>query len=416
VGTPAAPTTSLEQRAYAASLDCVHCGLCTQQCPTYRITGDENHNPRGRIYLMRALLEGRALPGPDVVEALDSCLVCRACESVCPSGVRFAEIMTETRQRTRTRGVFRRFVMNHVLASPRRLDRIAGLVRLWQRSPVRALRGMLPARLRDVEALAPDIPDGDARAPLAQVSEPPGPARGTVALLEGCVMRIAFQDVNRATRDLLLAAGFRVVVPPGQTCCGALHEHDGDLAFARRLAERNLEAFRAAKPDALVTNSAGCAAALAGYPHLAGSSIGAPIVDLSRFLVEHGASLRFRGRGECVTYDAPCHLHHALRETTAPARLLRGLHGDGFVRMDLDDLCCGAAGVYNLDHPAMSRAVLAPKLDALARTGARVLVAPNPGCAMQWRRGIRERGIDVRVEHLATWLLDHLDPGQAPAR
>jgi glycolate oxidase iron-sulfur subunit len=229
-------------------------------------------------------------------------------------------------------------------------------------------------------------------------------------------MRIAFQDVNRATRDLLLAAGFRVVVPPGQTCCGALHEHDGDLAFARRLAERNLEAFRAAKPDALVTNSAGCAAALAGYPHLAGSSIGAPIVDLSRFLVEHGASLRFRGRGECVTYDAPCHLHHALRETTAPARLLRGLHGDGFVRMDLDDLCCGAAGVYNLDHPAMSRAVLAPKLDALARTGARVLVAPNPGCAMQWRREIRERGIDVRVEHLATWLLDHLDPGQAPAR
>jgi glycolate oxidase iron-sulfur subunit len=132
-------------------------------------------------------------------------------------------------------------------------------------------------------------------------------------------------------------------------------------------------------------------------------------VDLSRFLLEHGSDLRFQDRGERVTYDAPCHLQHALREATAPIEILRRIHGDRFVRMELDDLCCGAAGVYNIDHPEVSSAVLDPKLDALARTGADVLVTANPGCLLQWRRGIAERGLSVRVEHLATWLAGRLD-------
>jgi glycolate oxidase iron-sulfur subunit len=220
-------------------------------------------------------------------------------------------------------------------------------------------------------------------------------------------MSVVFPEVNRATRALLIAAGFRVVVPEGQTCCGALHEHDGDLDGARTLARRNLAAFSGTPIDALVTNSAGCGAALAGYEHLAGAGLGTRIVDLSRFLADHGSDLSFVARGERVTYDAPCHLHHALGETQAPIMLLRRLHGSDFVRMELDDLCCGAAGVYNLDHPAMSRDVLEPKLDALERTGAGVLIVPNPGCMLQWRQGIERRRLGVRVEHLATWLADH---------
>jgi glycolate oxidase iron-sulfur subunit len=403
-----APPTDVAQLAYRASLDCVHCGLCTQQCPTYRLTGDENQNPRGRIYLMRALLEGRAAPEPDLVEALDSCLVCRACESICPSGVRFGEIMAHTRSRTRRRGFFRRLLMDRVLTNPRRLGRLATVIGLWQRSPLARLRRFLPARLRAMESLAPVVPPRAARAPLPRAGEPAGPARGTAALLEGCVMPVAFQDVNRATRDLVLAAGFRVVVPEGQGCCGALHEHDGDLDGARRLARQNLAAFGREPFDLLVTNSAGCAAALHGYAHLAGAALPGRLVDLSRFLLEHGSALAFRAGEERVTWDAPCHLQHALGEVHAPLALLRRLHGDRFVRMEQDDLCCGAAGVYNVDHPEMSRGVLEPKLDALARTGAEVLVTANPGCILQWRRGIAERRLPVRVEHLATWMASHL--------
>jgi glycolate oxidase iron-sulfur subunit len=409
-GTAATATASdLARHAYQASLDCVHCGLCTQQCPTYRVTGDENQNPRGRIYLMRALLEERAEPDRDVAEALDSCLVCRACESICPSGVRFSELMTHTRSRIRRRGRLRRFLMDRVLTSPAALDRIAGLVRFWQRSPLRGLRRLLPHRLRSMEALAPAIPPRSERRPLPREALPEGPCKGRAGLLEGCVMRVAFPDVNRATRDLVLAAGFAAVSPEGQTCCGALHEHDGDLEGARALARRNLAAFGSGALDVLVSNSAGCAAALAGYPHLAGSPLGPRIVDLSRFLLEHAPGMRFRGRGERVTWDAPCHLQHALGESKAPVEMLRRVAGDDFVRMELDDLCCGAAGVYNLDHDAMSREVLDPKLDALERTGASVLVTANPGCLLQWRRGVAGRGLPVRVEHLATWLRDHVD-------
>jgi glycolate oxidase iron-sulfur subunit len=259
-----------------------------------------------------------------------------------------------------------------------------------------------------MEALAPPIPRRADRAPLPTRGEPRTARAGTAALLEGCLMPVVFPEVNRATRALVLAAGFSVVVPAGQTCCGALHEHDGDLDAARGLAQQNLAAFGSEKFDVLVTNSAGCGAALQGYPHLAGGAVAPKIVDLSRFLLEHGGALAFEDRGERVTWDAPCHLQHALGESKAPVEILRRLHGDRFVRMEMDDLCCGAAGVYNIDHPEMSRDVLGPKLDALARTGANVLVTANPGCALQWQRGVKERGLAVRVEHLATWVYSHL--------
>ena len=183
---------------------------------------------------------------------------------------------------------------------------------------------------------------------------------------------------------------------------------------ARRLARENLAAFAREPFDWLVTNSAGCAAALQGYPHLAGAALPGRLFDLSRFLLEQGTGLAFRSRGERVTWDAPCHLQHAIREVRAPHELLSRLHGDHFVRMELEDFCCGAAGVYNVDHPEMSRELLAPKLDALARTGAEVLITANPGCLLQWRAGIAERGLAVRVEHLATWMLEHLDAGPVP--
>ena len=432
--------------AYAQALDCVHCGLCTQSCPTYLVTGIESQNPRGRIYLMRALLEGRTEPTPDLVEDLDSCLVCRACEAICPSGVRFGELMAHTRSEMRKPGRLRRFLLRKVVPDPRRLGRLAKLLRFVQSTKLDLLRFILPGRLRRLAAAAPRIPDAEMRRTLPRRAAAIGERRGSVAFFTGCVMPILFQDVNRDTIRLLQHAGFDVDVPTGQTCCGALHEHDGDLEHARTLAAVNAAAFGppaaasaagtpiaiaasahaedaadetiAAPASFVVMNSAGCGAAVKGYGHLladgkdapAGEHLARRSVDWSRFLVDHGGPLVFAapetddGRPLVVTYDAPCHLLHAQGEATAPLALLGRIPGVEFRPMHMADICCGAAGIYNLDHPEMSAAVLAPKLDALEKTGASVLLTGNPGCLLQWRAGVAERGLAVRVEHPATFL------------
>ena len=383
--------------AYLASLDCVHCGLCVEHCPTYRQLGRESANPRGRVYLMRAVMEERIEPTPDVIEDLDLCLVCRACESVCPSGVAFGEVMAQTRSKLKKRGPIRRWMMGALL-DRRRLNRTAALMRFWQRSGLRVLRHLLWGRLKRMEAYMPTVPHADARRPLPRHAPPIGETRGRVALLEGCVMSVLFQDVNRDTMHLLQAAGYEVVVPEGQACCGALHEHDGDLETAHRQLARNKDAFAVDDVDAIVMNSSGCGAAFSS------ADMPAPVIDLSRFLVDHGEHLSFGAFTEPVAYDAPCHLHHAQNETTAPQQLLTRVPGLQLVPMDLWDHCCGAAGIYNLDHPELSGRILDEKLDALERSGASVLLTGNPGCLMQWRAGVAKRGLRVEVLHLATFL------------
>lgn len=398
--------------AYLASLDCVHCGLCIEHCPTYRHTGRESANPRGRVYLMRALFEGRIEPTRALAGDLDLCLVCRACETACPSGVRFAEVMAATRSRLRKRGPARRFLMG-LLARRRALGMAAALLRFYQRSGLRILRRLLPARLRLMEACMPSIPAASARRPLPRITEPEAPIRGTVAVFEGCVMPLLFQDVNRDTVRLLAKAGFRVVVPAGQTCCGALHEHDGDLATAAALVRTNAAAFRSGEIAAVITNSSGCGAMLKDgrhrVPEEAVHALSDRVADVCRLLLDHGGSLRFRRTDRVVTYDAPCHLHHALRETDAPLKLLSRVPGIRLVPLPEADRCCGAAGVYNLDQPAMSEAILEEKLDALAETGASVLLTGNPGCILQWRHGVRKRGMPVEILHPATFLAGLLE-------
>ncbi|HYC79219.1 MAG TPA: (Fe-S)-binding protein [Planctomycetota bacterium] len=402
--------------AYQKSLDCVHCGLCTQACPTYRLTGRETQNPRGRIYLMRALLEGRAEPTPDVVEDLDACLVCRACEPICPSGVRFGELMAHTRAELRKPSKRRRRLLREVVPDRAKVRRLATLVRFWQTSGLRVLRFLLPSRLRRLERSAPRIAPAAARAPLPRRVEAVGERRGAVAFFEGCVMPELFPEENRATVALFARAGFDVVIPAAQTCCGALHEHDGDLEFARTLATRNADAFDDPDLEAVVTNSAGCGAALRGASHLvregAAERLSTRAIDWSRFLLDRGATLEFRapleGGRVIATYEAPCQPLHAQGEAAAPLELLRRVPGLELRPMDLAELCCGAAGAYALDRPETSRALLAPKLDALAATGAEVLFTGNPGCLLQWRQGVAERGLRVRVEHPAKFLADRL--------
>ena len=400
---------------YQRSLDCIHCGLCLEHCPTYVQTGREGASPRGRVYLMRALMEERCEATPDVLADLDLCLVCRACETACPSGVRYGEMIAHTRSETRHRSWIRRRMVN-LLTHPRLLRLLMASLRLYQRTPLRAVARILPARLRAMEQNLPPIPPRSARRPLERRYRAHGPERGTVAFLEGCVMPLLFGDVNRATIRLLQAAGYDVAVPASQTCCGALHEHDGDLETARALARQNLEAFSDPAFEHVILDSAGCGAALKGYPHLLpddprAPSLAAPrTIDFSRFLLDHGEALSFRpATAGPVTYDAPCHLHHAQAETTAPLDLLRRIPNLDLVSLPGAENCCGAAGIYNLDHPEMSAQILDLKLDALEGTGARILLTGNPGCHLQWSQGIRRRRLEVEVQHPAVFLAAHVE-------
>lgn len=385
---------------------CVHCGLCTQSCPTYLLTGRESMSPRGRLWTMRALGEGRLQPTEAVLADLDACLVCRACESACPSSVRYGDVIAAVRAGTRRRGILRRILFSFL---PRRglLHVLASCMRLWQRSPLRPLRALLPAQLRRMEAALPEIPPAAERAPLPRFTPARGERQGSVAVLEGCVMSVLFQDVNRDTIKLLAAAGYDVHVPAGQTCCGALHEHDGDLEGAHALLLRNASAFETVPDAVLVMNSSGCGTALRDAERnigTRGATLTRRSMDVTRFLLEHGERLAFRPPHGVVTLDAPCHLHHAQGETSAPTALLAKVPGLALVPMRDAELCCGSAGVYNLDHPDMADATLAGKLDHLAATGATTLLTGNPGCILQWRAGIRARGLQVEVLHPVTFL------------
>ncbi len=389
---------------YAGTLDCVHCGLCLSSCPTYRETGRETSSPRGRIYLMRGVAEGR-IPLGAVEEEAWLCLGCRACETACPSGVRFGSLLEKTRASVPRRGWaghLEAFALRRVVPHRRRLRLLVGALAAVQRLGLDALGARLLPRLRESQRLLPPIPPRAQRAPLPPRIPAEGARRGCVALLEGCVMPELFGPVNAATARVLTRNGFDVVVPEGQGCCGALQAHAGDASLAAGLAERNLRAFAAARVDAVVVNSAGCGAALREY----GDWLGAPgaelagrVRDVCEFLDEVGLAAP-PGRLEArVCYDDPCHLLHGQGVGEAPRRLLAAIPGLELVPHDDAAACCGAAGTYNLTQPEMSRAVLARKLASLAAAAPDVIASGNPGCLMQLRAGALGAGLRARVAH-----------------
>jgi glycolate oxidase iron-sulfur subunit len=383
---------------YPATLDCVHCGLCLSSCPTYRVTGRETSSPRGRVALMRGVAEGRIELGDAVAEEAYLCLGCRACETACPSGVRFGALLEGTRAAVERKGLragfakrVESFALRSVLTRPRRLRLAVSALALAQRLGAGHVARRLPRRLAEAWALLPAIPPRAARRRLPRSIPAEGARRGRVALFEGCLMPELFGPVNAATARVLARNGFEVVVPQGQGCCGALHLHAGDPESAAALERANLAAFEGA--DAIVVNSAGCGAALRE------GALGARVRDACEFLDEAGLVAEPPRREGSVCYDDPCHLVHAQRVSAAPRRLLARVPGLRLVAHDDPASCCGAAGIYNLTHPEMSRAVLARKMDALAAADPDWVASGNPGCLMQLAAGARERGLRARVVH-----------------
>ncbi len=377
---------------------CVHCGLCLNYCPTFRVTGLETESPRGRIYLMTQWKRGGLPFTEDLAHHIDLCLGCRTCEAVCPSGVPYGRIIEHGRaeverlRRTNLRSFLVRQAFRRLLSHPGRLRAAGAVTRLAQRM---RLTGLVP-QSRSLPTLA-----GRFRPPHGGVAPAMGEKRFRVAFLTGCVMPILYPKAHEASVQLLQMAGCEVWFPPDQRCCGALLAHNGDLAGARGLREHNQRAFGAGAFDYLVVNSAGCGAHLKDfYPGL-----GQRVRDLTELLDEVGLPQPARKLPLRVTYQDACHLVHAQRVRKQPRRLISSLPGVELVEMAHPDICCGSAGIYNAVQPEMSQRILDEKLDDLLSTAPQVVVTANPGCQMQLEAGLRaRRRSDITVKHIAELL------------
>ena len=397
-------------------LACIHCGLCLEACPTYVITGNENDGPRGRLYLMRAVAEGR-LENTSAAFAthIDRCLGCRACEQVCPAGVEYGQLLEASREellesqpKSDLPHKLLRFVLRHVWQSPARLRlsfrasrlfRDLGLARLLLKS---RLARLISPRAEFGLALLESSRSIFRSTQSAQLHG----TGNTVLLFSGCVGEGLFARVNRATERVLSANNFKVTLPYEQVCCGALHAHAGDLEGARKLARQNIAAFDSDAP--IVTNAGGCGAMLTTYGHLfadnkelAGpaANFSARVRDVSQQLATVEMLTAPVPVDNSVTYDTSCHLLYGQRSGETSEGMLRAVAGDKFVALNGTERCCGAAGIYNLMQPEMSQRVLQEKLDHVKSTHAGILATGNPGCQMHIGAGANLSQMELKVCH-----------------
>jgi glycolate oxidase iron-sulfur subunit len=416
---PGEPRPGELARGRDAADDCVHCGFCLPACPTWNSWQEEMDSPRGRIDLFRAVADGRAALSPAVVEHFDRCLGCMACITACPSGVRYDHVIEEARARVEAehaRGaadrLFRAFVFS-LFPYPARLRVAAVLLWLWRASGLAWLTtrlGLLRAfpRLAGLEALAPSMTLGEALAAPPHGAPARGERRLTAALLTGCVQRVFFPGVNAATERVLAAEGVEVVVPPGQGCCGALSLHVGRRDEARRLARALVEEFERSRCDVVVVNAAGCGSHLKDLEHLfqddpaflpRARAFSAKVRDATELLASLPPRARRSPMPGKVAYHSPCHVGHAQKLVEPPRRLLATIPGLELVEVPDGDQCCGSAGVYNLIEPESAAEIGRRKAASVLATGAPVLASANPGCTLQIRKHLAERGAGIAAAH-----------------
>jgi glycolate oxidase iron-sulfur subunit len=401
---------------------CVHCGLCLASCPTFAELGTEMDSPRGRIFLIKSLAEGRIGLGDATVRHLSLCLDCRACETVCPAGVPYGRLIEAAKaeiERQRpghaARRAFRWLNFGLLLQRPGALAAAAAGLRLYQASGLQRLvraSGLirwLPGTLAAWEALLPTLPPAAARAPLPPVVAAEGPRRGRVALLTGCVQSVVFGDHNRATARVLARNGVEVVVPAGQGCCGALNAHGGDHARAVEMARRTIATFEATGADAVVVNTSGCGAHMKAYGALLADDpawaararrFAAGVRDIAEYLAREPLRGPLRPVPLTVAYHDPCHVVHGQKIRREPRALLAQVPGLRLVDLPESDWCCGSAGLYNLTEPEMAGRLLERKVRHVLATGVDAVVTANPGCILQIQSGLRARGARVDVLHL----------------
>jgi glycolate dehydrogenase iron-sulfur subunit len=396
--------------------DCVHCGFCLPTCPTYGLWGEEMDSPRGRIVLMGLGHEQGSSLSREMVTHFDNCLGCMACVTACPSGVRYDELITDTRAqiervfpRTLRERALRRAIFA-VFPHPRRLRMLLPFMALHRALGLRRLASRLlarrPGRLATMAAVAPPVSLRGASARVPDTLPARGVSRGRVGMLRGCVQRVFFADVNRATAEVLAAEGFDVVAPRAPRCCGALMQHSGYDEDARSLARATIEAFDGC--DVVAVNSAGCGSGMKEYGHLLrddpewaerAAHFSAKVRDVSELLAEHEPVAPRSPVPLSVAYHDACHLAHAQGVRAQPRALLRGIPALELHEPDGWEICCGSAGIYNILKPDAAAELGKRKARALLDTGARAIAAGNPGCALQISAALEGLGHPLPVHH-----------------
>lgn len=427
----------MNERDYEALVKCVHCGLCLNQCPTYRANGLEPDSPRGRLYLIRAISEGTLPVTDDVQDHLQLCLVCRACETACPSNVQFGQVMEAARHEllqhhsTPKRRIITALAFRHLFPHPARLKLIGQALRLYQRSPLPALvqwaarNGLFPKRLAVMEQMAPPLSDRFFETPPTERVPAQGERRFTVGMISGCIMPLAFAATNDATVRVLTANGCDVILPQAQRCCGALAAHAGDADSSADMARSNINAFEAFgmdQLDSIIINGAGCGAQLKNYGHLLqddpryaarAARFAAKVEDVAEFLARVGVSAPLGEINRRVTYQDACHLVHGQKIRSQPRELLASIPGLDVVEMRDPDRCCGSAGIYNIVQTDMSMKVLDAKMENVLATGTDCVIASNPGCLLQINLGLKQRGHEPEAIHIVDLLDESIRRGQA---
>lgn len=441
---PSDPRPShLKSLDYSILQQCMHCGLCLPTCPTYDATRLERHSPRGRIALMRAIADGQLDVTPTFAAEMYFCLGCLACMSACPAGVNYAQLIEHARAEAEEKGVLespgrnwiRSLALHWLFKDLRRLHLIGRALRCYQRLGLQALLRrsgilkLLPARLRELEAMTPDIQPHFSSELIAPVTPAIGHRRYRVAMLTGCVQDLIFSDINRDTVEVLARNGCEVVTPAGQLCCGSIHAHNGEWKWAQELARKQIDRFPPDQFDAIITNAGGCGSHLKQFAQLLAED-GAyqkravlwdrKVKDIHEWLVEIefrapgsefrvppavvGAGLPVRQDARqrvptTVTYHESCHLCHGQKITSQPRELLRAIPNLKLVELPESSWCCGSAGTYNITQPEMADALLQRKLTHIQSTGAEVVATGNPGCLLQLINGAKRRQLNLRVVH-----------------
>jgi glycolate oxidase iron-sulfur subunit len=399
---------------------CIHCGLCLNACPTYRLWNLEADSPRGRIHQMIHVEQDDVPVTDSFVDHIDKCLDCRACETACPSGVEYGKLVEYARARIERdyrrpllSRIARDVVYRRLLPYPERIAAVARLLRFYQRSGLQTLarftRILKLLGVEKSERLLPRVDSNFFYDRLGKTFPATGELRARVAFFAGCVANVTFAELNAATIRVLTANGCDVVIPDGQLCCGALAAHAGVRGVARELARKNLRAFPLNDVDAIVTNAAGCGSTLKEYHHLftvnepeysQAVTFAKKTRDVTEFLAALGMSAPLKAVPLRVTYQDSCHLLHGQRVREAPRNLLRSIPGLELVELPHSELCCGSAGVYNVTQTYASLELLAEKMRYASATNARVIATSNPGCLLQMRAGAELHHTNQQVLHV----------------
>lgn len=420
-----------EKMDYDELMNCTRCGFCLPSCPTYiESNKNEVHSPRGRIALMKGLADGRIEPDETVKKSIDMCLGCRACESACPSGVKFGRLLEQARDviyqnnsMSLSTSVVRNLVFKKLFPYQNRMIGIAGLIGIYQRSGMQrfaqstGLTKVLPEPMRTMEKVLPHVPRKKDLKNRQRYFAPKSKAKKKVAFFSGCLMDTIFKRTNDATIKLLQYAGCEIVVPEFQACCGALQGHSGESAQAREMAKRNIEAFEKAEVDYIITNAGGCGAFLVDYDYLLtddpewksrAASFVKKIKDITSILIElNFDSLPLKLDEQLVTYQDSCHLKNGQHTYIEPRKLIQAIDGVTYIEMKDASRCCGSGGIYNILESDMSMRILDYKMDQVKTTKARTIVTTNPGCLLQMKLGIEKEGLTDQVEvvHIVDLLL-----------